>query len=229
MIEINNLSKTYNKNKKNEIQALKNINLKINEGEFLALVGPSGSGKTTLLNQIACIDEFDSGDIVIKGDSLSRKKLEEKTLFRREHMGFVFQSYNLIPVLTAYENIELPLSLLDLSKKEVAKMVKKVIHDVGLDKYTDHKPSEMSGGQQQRVSIARALVKKPSVILADEPTANLDSENSKMILNLLKELNKKYKVTVIFSTHDKMVMDYANRLIFLEDGEIKKESSNRLL
>lgn len=229
MIKINNLNKTYSMGKNNQVQALKNINLEIGEGEFLALVGPSGSGKTTLLNQLGCIDDFDSGDITINGSSIKNKNEEERTVFRREHVGFIFQSYNLIPVLTILENVQFPLSLLRKTQQELEETALKMINEVGLEKYKNRRPTELSGGQQQRVSIARALVKSPSVVLADEPTANLDSENSKNILKLLSELNEKYKVTVIFSTHDKLVMEYAKRLVFLEDGEIKKEESKRIL
>lgn len=194
----------------------------IEKGEFTAIAGPSGSGKTTLLNLIGCLDSITEGHIFLDGSDIATMNTKEKTLLRREKIGFIFQSYNLIPVLTAQENIEMALSLLNkFSKEEVRERAWTMLKEVGLDGIQDRLPSRLSGGQQQRISIARALVKEPAVVLADEPTANLDSKNSKMILDLMKELNEKLKVTCIFSTHDQLVMQTVKRIVRIRDGKIE--------
>jgi len=203
--------------------ALRGISLKIEDGEFIAIAGPSGSGKTTLLNIIGCLDIPTKGDVLINGTSITTLSTKEKAEFRKNELGFVFQTFNLIPVLTAYENIEMALILLNMSAGEKKERIISILEEVGLAEFVHRKSNEMSGGQQQRVAIARALVKKPSMVLADEPTANLDSMNAKEILSLMKELNKKKKTTFIFSTHDPLVMEFAERIIYLRDGKIASD------
>ncbi len=224
MIKIENLRKTYHSGD-TEVKALNEINLGISRGEFISIAGPSGSGKTTLLNLIGCIDDPDSGQIYIENRSVSRMKKNDKALFRRENLGFIFQSYNLIPVLTAFENVAFSLTLLGMNKDLIKREVDEILYEVGLKGMENRRPSKLSGGQQQRVAIARALVKKPAIILADEPTANLDSHTGEDIIKLMKEMNRKHNITFIFSTHDKMVMDYAERLIMLHDGRILKDTA----
>ena len=224
MIRIEELKKTYHTGE-TEVKALNNINFKIDKGEFISIAGPSGSGKTTLLNLIGCIDDPDSGQIFIAEKAVSDMNKNEKALFRRENLGFVFQSYNLIPVLTAFENVAFSLNLLGRDDAFIKKEVNEILREVGLEGMEDRRPSKLSGGQQQRVAIARALVKKPAIILADEPTANLDSHTGEDIMKLMKDMNRKHNITFIFSTHDRMVMDYARRLIRLHDGVIQSDSS----
>jgi len=219
MIEIVNIHKEYS-NGETKIQALNNVSLNIDKGEFMSIAGPSGSGKTTLLNMIGCIDTLTSGSITIDGAKLSGLKTKERTLLRREKIGFIFQSFNLIPVLTASENVALALALLKMRDAEIRARVSALLDAVGLSGMGGRKPAELSGGQQQRVAIARALIKEPRLVLADEPTANLDSENGEAILELMYELNQKYGATFIFSTHDKMVMDRAKRLVRMHDGKV---------
>ncbi|UCG31490.1 MAG: ABC transporter ATP-binding protein [candidate division WOR-3 bacterium] len=205
--------------------ALRGIDIKIENGEFTAIAGPSGSGKTTLLNIIGCLDVPTKGKILIDGTDISELGSKEKAELRKNQIGFVFQTFNLIPVLTAYENVELPLILLDMkTDKREAKIVA-LLEEVGLGEFINRRPNEMSGGQQQRVAIARALVKDPSMVLADEPTANLDSTTAKEILALMQELNAKHKTTFIFSTHDQLVMDYSRRTVNLRDGRIVEDKT----
>lgn len=222
MIEIKNLVKDY-RSGETVVHALKNLSVNIDSGEFTAIAGPSGSGKTTLLNIIGCIDSLNSGNVIIGDKEISNMSKSEKSFFRRENLGFVFQSYNLIPVLTAFENVAFPLNLLGMSDKEIKPIVMNILKEVGLEGMEHRIPSALSGGQQQRVSIARALVKNPKLVLADEPTANLDSHTGQEILDLMLEMNKKHNTTFIFSTHDQMVMDSAKRLLYLHDGEIIKD------
>lgn len=225
MIKAINLKKVY-KTQAESVSALEDVNFTIEDGELVALAGASGSGKTTLLNMIGTLDSITDGDIEFNGTKLRGMTEKEKTNFRKLNMGFIFQSYNLIPVLTALENVELafnPLSRDELEKtgvKDTKAAAMQTLKDVGLQGFENRRPGELSGGQQQRVSIARALVRKPSLILADEPTANLDSKNSKLILELMKNLNEKYGITVIYSSHDHQVLENVRRIITLKDGHI---------
>lgn len=222
MIQVSNVFRTYHTGE-TEVKALRGVSLDIEQGEFLSIAGPSGSGKTTLLNLIGCLDNADEGDIVIKGEKVSGQNKDQLALFRRKELGFVFQSFNLIPVLTAYENVAFALNLLNLDEKEIHSRTMNILKEVGLEGMEDRRPTKLSGGQQQRVAIARALIKEPSLVLADEPTANLDSHTGEAILKLMKDMNKKHNTTFIFSTHDQMVMDFASRLVLLHDGEIQKD------
>ena len=217
LIEVKNLSKVYGSGEA-EVKALKNINLNIEQGEFVAIVGPSGSGKSTLLHLIGGVDKPSSGEVIIKGESIYKLKEKELAILRRRKLGFVFQFFNLIPVLTAEENIEMPV-LLDNGKIDKNYM-NELLKLLGLEERRNHHPSELSGGQQQRVSIGRALANKPSIILADEPTGNLDSKNSKEVLELLKYCAKKYNQTLILITHDINIAKSADRVITIEDGQI---------
>jgi putative ABC transport system ATP-binding protein len=200
--------------------ALRGINMEIEDGEFTAIAGPSGSGKTTLLNIIGCLDLPTKGEVIINGTNVIELTPKDKAELRKKEIGFIFQTFNLIPVLTAFENVEMPLILLNIPGEQKKEKVVSILEEVGLADFINRKPNEMSGGQQQRVAIARSLVKDPSMVLADEPTANLDSTTATEILSLMKELNKKLKTTFIFSTHDFLVMDFAKRLIKLRDGKI---------
>ncbi len=201
------------------VNALKGVDLVVEEGDFLSIVGPSGSGKTTLLNIIGCIDDASAGSYILHGQEIIGLKDKAITNIRLNKIGFIFQTFNLIPVLNIRENVEFPLLLMKkYSKEEIRKKAEKLIEAVGLEKYIDHKPSELSGGQRQRVAIARALVTEPDIVLADEPTANLDSETSEQILELMKELNEREKTTFIFSTHDPDVLKYAKKIVKIKDG-----------
>ncbi|WP_370830832.1 ABC transporter ATP-binding protein [Clostridium sp.] len=217
LIEVKNLSKVYGSGEA-EVTALKNIDLNIEQGEFVAIVGPSGSGKSTLLHLLGGVDKPSSGEVIIKGESIYKLKEKELAILRRRKLGFVFQFFNLIPVLTAEENIEMPV-LLDNGKIDKNYM-NELLKLLGLEERRNHHPSELSGGQQQRVSIGRALANKPSIILADEPTGNLDSKNSKEVLELLKYCAKKYNQTLILITHDINIAKSADRVITIEDGQI---------
>ena len=226
MIKVDNVVRNYHAGE-TVVKALRGVSLEIKKGEFLSIAGPSGSGKTTLLNLIGCIDQMDGGEIAIKDEVVSTMKKKEKTNFRRNNLGFIFQTYNLIPVLTAFENVAFVLSLLNLPEKEVKERTMAILKEVGLEGMEHRRPGRLSGGQQQRVAIARALVKNPEIILADEPTANLDSDTGREILELMKAMNEKHQTTFIFSTHDKMVMDYASRLVMLHDGQIQSDEKGK--
>lgn len=202
------------------VNALTDVSLNIEKGSFVGIVGPSGSGKTTLLNILGCLDKQDSGKYLFNNINMSNLSIEEKTIFRREKFGFIFQTFNLIPVLTVYENVEIPLALLNVNQNERKERIMNILKEVGIEETINRLPSELSGGQQQRVAIARALIKNPEVIFADEPTANLDHNTGTKIIDLMKELNKKLGITFIFSTHDNKIMNAANQLVFLEDGKI---------
>jgi putative ABC transport system ATP-binding protein len=222
IVETKDLRKDYTTNGLT-VQALAGISLEFVAGEFTAIAGPSGSGKSTLLHLIGCLDVPTSGEIRIEGVDVGTLSRKELALLRRHRIGFIFQAYNLIPVLTALENVSLPLTLLGVPRKEAIARSKEALTSVGLGDLGNRRPKEMSGGQQQRVAIARALVKKPSLVLADEPTANLDSRTGSEILQLMRELNRSQGTTFLFSTHDRMVMEYARRLIYLRDGRVEKE------
>ena len=200
--------------------ALKGINLEIAEGEFSGIVGPSGSGKTTLLNIIGSLDVESEGEVIVLGKEVKTLSHRQSARLRSEHLGFIFQTYNLLPVYTVYENVEFPLLLLDFSAKTRRKMVEDAIEWVGLNDKIKSRPGQLSGGECQRVAIARAIVKKPQIVLADEPTANLDADNSHHILRTMVELNEKLGTTFLFSTHDAKVIKYLRRKITLVDGKI---------
>jgi putative ABC transport system ATP-binding protein len=219
MIRIQDVVRNYHAGE-TVVKALKGVSLEITDGEFLSIAGPSGSGKTTLLNLIGCIDALDGGEIVIDETPVSKMDKKAKTEFRRNNLGFVFQTYNLIPVLTAYENVSFVLSILNVPEKEIEERTMGILKEVGLQGMEHRRPDRLSGGQQQRIAIARALVKNPKIVLADEPTANLDSKTGEEILKLMQSMNEKYHTTFIFSTHDSMVMDYARRLVSLHDGQV---------
>jgi putative ABC transport system ATP-binding protein len=204
-----------------EVVALDNITLSFDEGVFLAIAGPSGSGKTTLLNIIGCIDTPSRGKVFIDDKEVTGRTTDELADFRARTTGFIFQTFNLFPVLTAAENVEYPLlQRPEISREERRKRVSKYLSVVGLEKYADHVPNQLSGGQRQRVAIARALAISPRIVLADEPTANLDSKTGESILALMKEINRQFGTTFIFSTHDRKVMSMADRLIRIEDGHV---------
>ncbi|MEO0092901.1 MAG: ABC transporter ATP-binding protein [candidate division WOR-3 bacterium] len=228
MVEVRDLHKDY-KVGKVLFPALRGIDLQIEDGEFTAMVGPSGSGKTTLLNIIGCLDSPTKGEVFFDRINTNQFSSKEKARLRQEKIGFIFQTFNLIPVLTAYENVELPLLLLNLSSPERKRRILAMLEEVGLSDFINRRPNEMSGGQQQRIAIARALVKKPNIVLADEPTANLDSNTARDILALMKELNQRHKTTFLFSTHDRLVMEYATRVINLRDGKVVGDTNtNRI-
>ncbi len=204
-----------------EVPALRGITLDIEEGDFVSIAGPSGSGKTTMLNLFGCLDKPSDGRVYLGEQNVARLSSNQLADIRNRNLGFIFQTFNLIPVLSAYENVEFPLILLKQgSPKQRKEKVMQALADVGIADLAKRKPMEISGGQQQRVAIARALVKGPKIVLADEPTANLDSVTGEGILKLMLEMNKKTKTTFIFSTHDPMVMDYATRLVKVHDGQI---------
>ena len=219
MIKVENVTKDYTVGQ-TKVHALRGVSLQIERGEFLSIAGPSGSGKTTLLNLIGCLDKATTGEIYVAEEAVSKKNKKELALLRRQRLGFVFQSFNLIPVLSAYENVSFALSLLGINGEEIRKRTYAILGEVGLTGMENRLPGELSGGQQQRVAVARALIKEPDVVLADEPTANLDSDTGREILDLMVDLNKRHGTTFVFSTHDQMVMDFAQRLVRLHDGEI---------
>lgn len=206
-----------------KVQALQDVSLTIDAGGFVALAGPSGSGKTTMLNLIGGLDLADSGQISVDGNRFSEMSQSDLATLRLHKIGFVFQAYNLIPVLSAVENVEYVMQLQGVPARERRASAIAILDDVGLSDLHGRRPAELSGGQQQRVAVARAIVSKPSIILADEPTANLDSKSGDGLLGIMLEMNQKRNVTFIFSTHDKMVMDYAHRLIHIRDGRVEDD------
>ncbi len=220
IIEIKNLEKIYNENTDIPVHAVNNVNLTFERGEFAAIVGPSGCGKTTLLNLIGGLDSPTSGEIIIDGVNIGNLSETKLTDFRMNNIGFVFQAYNLIPVLTAKENVEFIMHLQGASKKARDKRAMELLKAVGIGDRANVRPSKLSGGQQQRVAVARALASKPKFILADEPTANLDSKSTETLLSIMEKLNREENITFIFSTHDQRVVKKAHRLIKLEDGKI---------
>ena len=200
--------------------ALQNVNLKLTEGEFIGLLGPSGSGKTTLLNIIGGLDSATEGSVSVLGNSMDNTSHNERAIIRRKYMGFIFQNYNLLPVYSVFENVELPLILNHVEKFEREKKVSQAIEWVGLNDKKNSKPADMSGGECQRTAIARAIVHEPALLLADEPTANLDAKNSHNIMNILSKLNSEISTSFVFATHDEKIMGYLKRIIHLEDGKI---------
>lgn len=203
-----------------EFTALRDINLTFGKGEFAGVVGPSGSGKTTLLNIIGSLDKPSEGTVSVLGRSVQELTHKEAAALRSKHFGFIFQTYNLLPVYTVYENVEFPLLLLDMPAKEREEAVMQAIEGVGLTGKLTSRPAQLSGGEGQRVAVARAMVKKPAIVLADEPTANLDADNAHSILQTMEELNAKLGTTFIFSSHDEKVIQYLHRKITLEDGRV---------
>ncbi|MFB6262393.1 MAG: ABC transporter ATP-binding protein [Bradymonadaceae bacterium] len=219
MIEIRDIEKIYHQGEV-EVPALRGVDLDVGDGEFSALAGPSGSGKTTLLNMIGGLDHPTRGYVDIDGTRITDMSRTEAADYRLEHIGFIFQAYNLVPVLTAYENAEFVLMMQGVERKRRREIVEPLLEEVGLEGMLDRKPTELSGGQQQRVAIVRALASKPEIILADEPTANLDSETSGELLDLMLELNSEYETTFLFSTHDPLVMERARRIVRLRSGRV---------
>ena len=224
LIEIRNMCKIYNPGE-NEVRALDHVSLSIGENEFVAIIGHSGSGKSTLMNMLGCLDVPTSGIYLLHGSDVSLMTDDELSDIRNQEIGFIFQGFNLISNLTAFENVELPLIYRGVSKRERTNLAKEALRKVGLENRMDHKPSEMSGGQQQRVAIARAIAQAPPVILADEPTGNLDSHSTKEIMNILKTLHSEGR-TVIIITHDNDIAANAERIVHIEDGRITSDSSN---
>ncbi len=222
IIKVKNVQKTYKDNGV-EVFAVRGIDLSVKSGEFTAIVGPSGSGKTTFLNSISGLDTPTEGEIQLNGKDLGKMNGKELSDMRRDNIGFIFQSYNLIPVLTVEENIEYIMMLQGVDKAERKRRVKKILEDVELSGFEKRFPPQLSGGQQQRVAVARAMVSNPTLILADEPTANLDSKTSNSLLDMMKKLNKETNMTFLFSTHDPLIMEKADRVITLKDGIIEKD------
>lgn len=222
VIEIKNITKTYNENTV-PVHAVRGIDLNIEEGEFSAIIGPSGSGKTTFLNMIGGLDVPTTGSVKIDNKDISGLSSKQLINFRLNHIGFVFQAYNLIPVLTAAENVAFIMELKGVSKSERMQRAKELLEQVGIGDKFNRRPKELSGGEQQRVAVARALASKPKFILADEPTANLDSKSTGDLLDMMADLNKKLNITFLFATHDQRVMDRARRIITLTDGKISSD------
>lgn len=224
IITLNKIYKTYN-SRQVPVHALNGVDLLFDEGEFTAIVGPSGSGKTTLLNILGGLDDPDSGDVIIDEVYVNRLSGNEKIKFRLNHIGFIFQAYNLIPVLTARENVEFILELQGVPKAERKKRSLQLLEAVGIPEKADVRPRQLSGGQQQRVAVARALASNPRFVLADEPTANLDSTSAENLLSIMHELNQQENTTFIFSTHDERVVKKARRVVTLQDGTIKDDKT----
>lgn len=224
VIDAHNISKVYNP-ETIPVYAVNHVHLHLERGEFTALVGPSGSGKTTLLNLIGGLDQPDEGSIVINGVDITTLSASELIDFRLKNIGFVFQSFNLIPVLTARENVEFVMQLQNMKKEQRLQRVQKLFKEIGLEDKLNVRPSKLSGGQQQRVAVARALASKPQFVLADEPTANLDSSSAANLLDIMARLNKEENMTFLFSTHDQRVIDRARRVITLVDGKITSDTA----
>jgi putative ABC transport system ATP-binding protein len=220
VIETKNLCRYFG-TEETQVKALDNVSFTVEKGEFTAIIGPSGSGKTTLLHLIGGLDNPSSGIIELSGVNIANMSGNQLSDFRRDHIGFIFQSYNLIPVLSAEENIEYIMLLQKVASNERKERVKEMLHLVGLDGMGDRRPSQLSGGQQQRVAVARAMASHPDIILADEPTANLDSKTGISLLEVMRDLNQNHGMTFVFSTHDEKIMERATRLVHLHDGEIE--------
>jgi putative ABC transport system ATP-binding protein len=223
VVKIENVSRVYQVGKV-ETKALRGVDLCIENGEFTALIGPSGSGKTTLLQMIGCLDQPTTGRVLINNKDVTRLNRNQRADMRRGTIGFIFQFFALIPTLSAYENVEMPLLLNGHTARERKKRVMELLKAVDLVDRANNRPDQLSGGQQQRVAVARALAPNPALVLADEPTANLDTENGKQVMDIMKRLNKETGVTFIFATHDPRVISYADRVVTLQDGLITKDS-----
>ena len=223
IVECKGVSKTYQQGRV-AVHALSDIELAVDTGGFMALAGPSGSGKTTLLNLIGGLDKPDGGEIRVGGRAYGNLNGAQMADLRLHHIGFIFQAYNLIPVLSAVENVEYVMLLQSIPASERRQRAREILDIVGLEGKHDRRPAELSGGQQQRVAVARAIVSNPSIVLADEPTANLDSKTGESLLELMRQMNKDRSVTFIFSTHDEMVMDYARRIVMIRDGRIAEDN-----
>ena len=221
LVDAKEVTKTY-RTGEIEAQALRGVNLEVQEGEFVAIVGPSGSGKTTLLNLIGALDVATSGQLTVLGKNGSKLSKHQRADLRLHSLGFVFQAYNLVPVLTAQENVEFVLELQGVGDNR-SKRAQDILEELGLKEFADRRPRELSGGQQQRVAVARAVVSRPKLMLADEPTANLDGENAEILLKMMLDLNKSQGITFIFSTHDPRVVAYARRVVTLVDGIVSKD------
>lgn len=226
IIQVFNLGKVYDSGG-DAVHALRDVSLGVQEGEFIAVAGPSGSGKTTLLNIIGGLDAPTSGTVQVAGRDLRRLSPKELSDLRLHRIGFIFQAYNLIPVLTALENVEYILLLQGAEKNERRERSIRILEEVGLANEINRRPKELSGGQQQRVAVARAIVSEPDIVLADEPTANLDQKTGAALIELMRELNQRKKITFVFSTHDPMVMDHAERLVSLRDGVVESDERKR--
>jgi len=223
MIEAKNLKKVY-KVGELDLTVINDLSISIKEGEFISLIGPSGSGKSTVLNMLGCLDTPTSGKITINNQNITNLNKTQLANFRGEHIGFIFQSFNLIPVLTVYENIEYPLIMIqNLAENERKMRIEKLLKEVGMFEQKDKTPDKISGGQMQRVAIARALVTNPKIVFADEPTANLDSKTAHMIIDLMKKIQKEHNTTFIFATHDEKIVENVDRLITLIDGNIVED------
>ncbi|KHD15922.1 MAG: ABC transporter ATP-binding protein [Clostridium butyricum] len=222
ILKVENIEKYYG-NKDNITKAIDNISFRVEKGEFVGIMGPSGSGKTTLLNCISTIDNVTTGSIAIDGDDITRLKGRKLETFRRDKLGFIFQDFNLLDTMTAFENIALALTIGGKKGKEVESLVKKAAESLGIEEVLSKYPYQMSGGQKQRVAAARAIVNNPKIILADEPTGALDSKSAKMLLNSIEKLNKELEATILMVTHDAFTASYAHRILFIKDGKIFNE------
>ena len=224
IVQCEHIYKTYHQGKI-EVQALRDVSLEVEKGGFVALSGPSGSGKTTMLNIIGGLDLADSGQVVVDGNSFEQMNQSQLAEMRLNKVGFVFQAYNLVPVLSALENVEFVMLLQGVPTDERRQRARGILDEVGLEGKYDRRPGELSGGQQQRVAVARAIVSDPAIVLADEPTANLDSKTGRGLLEMMREMNQTKGVTFIFSTRDEMVMDFARRLVIIRDGQVVDDQS----
>jgi putative ABC transport system ATP-binding protein len=220
MVKLTNVHKSY-KSGEIEVKVLEGLDLEIEKGEFVALIGPSGSGKTTILNIIGALDRADSGRVEVAGVDITQKTENELTFFRADHLGYVFQDFNLIEVFSVFENVNFPLKV--IHKRKDQKKVKSLLKDIGMSDQINKFPDQLSGGQKQRVAVARALVTEPKIVLADEPTANLDSVTSHKVIELMRKMQKEFNTTFIFSTHDTHLIDEVDRVLYLQDGKIIKD------
>ena len=222
IVQVENVWKVYDTGAV-KVEALRGLNMTVKRGEMIAVMGPSGCGKTTLLNCVSGLDDLSKGRVLVEGQDLAKMSDDRKSEFRARRMGFIFQAYNLLPVLSAQENVELPVLLAGVPEREARVKAVEALKMVGLEEWKKHKPSELSGGQEQRVTIARALVNKPAIVWADEPTGNLDSENSQEIIKLLRNLNKEYGLTLVLVSHDPSIAQQTDRIVHMRNGQIERE------